>query len=383
MMIAGLLAIGAGTLKIRDVRRRPGEPSLRALCVGLLAFGAAFLVLAPPHTGLVSDLMHLGNGGRLLGNVLTLASAGALQVMMLHLAHPAEAARPRVRVRLIVLAGVAVTMTVLMIVARTENETNFVQRYATYPPITVYQLVYLSYLAVAVVDLIHLSVRYSRHASTMLRVGLRLVAAGGVVCGVHVAYKVLLIGAEWSGRRPPGNESVVAGTIAAAAGVLIAAGTTLPVWGPYAVLPWQRIRQYRSYRRLEPLWRELSAAVPEIMLTSAQAVAGGYRSWAIGIRLYRRVIEIRDAQLLLRSYVDPDVIRAAEARARARGLTGEQLRAEVDAAALAAAVAEVRRTPGPGRPAADPPGEIVGAASLSNESRYLEQVAAAFVAIAR
>jgi hypothetical protein len=206
MVTAGLVSLVAAMLKIRAVRRQPDAPGPKAMCLGLLAFGTAFLVLAPPHTMLISEFLRVPNGGRLLGNLLTLTAAGAMQVMMLHLVHPPPVARQRVRRRLIVVALVAVAMTVLLISARTENVTNFVERYATSTPIAIYQLLYLSCLALAVVDLIHLSIRYSRHVTPMLRTGLRMVATGGIVYALHTTYKMALIVAAWSDRRLPGDE---------------------------------------------------------------------------------------------------------------------------------------------------------------------------------
>ena len=99
MLIAGAASITAGLLKVRDARRHPEQPTLRALAVGLLCFGSAFVILAPPYTIWVSEALHVANGGRLLGNVLTLFSAGAMQVMMLFLVQPREVARPKVRRR--------------------------------------------------------------------------------------------------------------------------------------------------------------------------------------------------------------------------------------------------------------------------------------------
>ncbi len=376
MVTAGLISLVSALLKIRAVRRQPDAPGPRAMCLGLLAFGTAFLVLAPPHTVLISEFLRVPNSGRLLGNLLTLAAAGAMQVMMLHLVHPPPVARQRVRRRLAVITLVALAMTVLLISADTENVTNFVERYATSTPIAIYQLLYLSCLAMAVIDLIHLSIRYSRHVAPMLRTGLRMVATGGIVYALHTAYKMALIAAAWSDSRLPGDESMISTTLAALGGVLIAGGTTLPVWGPRALLPWRLLRQYLSYRRLTPLWRELSAAVPEVRLTQPEA-ATDPAPWTMDIRLYRRVIEIRDAQLLLQPYSDPAAVDAAQEHARRIGLRGAHAQAHVDAVALATGLKRWR-SDGPGVAPIVTEQHDVGDASLTSESRYLEQVAAAF-----
>jgi len=70
-------------------------------------------------------------------------------------------------------------------------------------------------------------------------------------------------------------------------------------------------------------------------------------------RLYRRVIEIADARLLLRPYLDPAVTEAARHAATAQGLHGDQLRATIRATELAAALdAHAAATPCPTPPAA-------------------------------
>lgn len=146
------------------------------------------------------------------------------------------------------------------------------------------------------------------------------------------------------------------------------------MWGPRALRPWRWSRQRRSYRRLEPLWRTLSEAVPQVRL------ADGDDAGDIGLRLYRRVIEIRDAQLLLEPFADADAVARAEEAARARGLAGEPLQAYVEATALATALPRWD----PDRPAAAStasPRKTAGDATLSRETRFLERVAAAFAEI--
>jgi hypothetical protein len=58
----------------------------------------------------------------------------------------------------------------------------------------------------------------------------------------------------------------------------------------------------------------------------------------LNYRLYRRVIEIRDGLLALRSYRDPEVRVQARRCGEAAGLTGDELRAAVAAAQLKAAL---------------------------------------------
>ena len=63
---------------------------------------------------------------------------------------------------------------------------------------------------------------------------------------------------------------------------------------------------WSAYWRLYPLWHLLRQAVPEIELP----LDSGMR-WNIRYRLHRRVIEIRDALLILRPYSIGVIVRLA------------------------------------------------------------------------
>ena len=378
MIVAGLAGLVTCFVKLPYAVRNPDRPALRALCVMLGTFGLAFIVTAPPVTPAVSEALGLPNSGRLIGNALTLISAGALQAMMLFLAHPPDQARPRVRRRLIVLTVALIGMTVALLSGHAADGPNFVSSNAGYPPVVIYELFYLGYLALAITDLLVFSIRYARYSEGALRVGLRLISAGAVAGVFYFVYRVaLLFGGflHWNG----GNESTISALLAGTAGILVAVGATVPLWGRYAALPWHRGRQLLSYRRLTPLWQTLYSAVPEVALTSEQAMTGSYRRGEIGIRLYRRVIEIRDAQLILRAHSDPDAVRRVEQDAVRHGATGERLRATVDAAELVTALRDTGRPSEPDRQRADAsPEPLEGDARLTSESRYLELVAEEF-----
>ena len=130
---------------------------------------------------------------------------------------------------------------------------------------------------------------------------------------------------------------------------------------------------WRALRRLMPLQSALCDAIPE----AASIVVPSGRH-AARIRLYQRVIEIRDAALMLRPYRDPEVASAAALVARAAGITGDELAATIEAAVLAAAVC-VRNA---GRPALNSAGSTGVAPALGlglrSEADWLAAVSRAF-----
>jgi hypothetical protein len=129
----------------------------------------------------------------------------------------------------------------------------------------------------------------------------------------------------------------------------------------------------RALRQLRPLHSVLCEAVPE----ATNAAASGGRS-SPRLRLYRQVIEIRDAALALRRYRDPEVATAVAAAGRAAGLAAAEVTAVVEAAVLADAM-RARNAGCPVRQQADeaalPP---TPGADLRSETAWLVKVSRAF-----
>jgi len=74
-------------------------------------------------------------------------------------------------------------------------------------------------------------------------------------------------------------------------------GSTVPAVGPRLRLPtpYSWLASLRDYRQLYPLWRELAAAAPEIVLNQPPRFPVDVRFW-----LNRRIIEIEDGLRLFR-----------------------------------------------------------------------------------
>ena len=90
---------------------------------------------------------------------------------------------------------------------------------------------------------------------------------------------------------------------------------------------------WSAYWRLYPLWHLLRQAVPEIELPREVGLR-----WNIRYRLYRRVIEIRDAQLILWPYSSTAVAGLAAAMARESGLPSDKAAAIAEAALIRSAL---------------------------------------------
>jgi hypothetical protein len=153
----------------------------------------------------------------------------------------------------------------------------------------------------------------------------------------------------------------------------------MPAWGPRVGLPtllrW--IGRYQTYRELYPLWLALYRSSPEIgLMPPSSSVVDALTLRDLDFRLYRRVIEIRDGRLALRSYLDPQIDAAACKLGQEAGLGTEELPVVIEAASLAAALrAKTEGRPSPGRQTFEAPGW----ADLDSEAAWLRKVTSAYV----
>jgi len=150
--------------------------------------------------------------------------------------------------------------------------------------------------------------------------------------------------------------------------MLILAGLSVPAFG----VAWQNACDLAALRALHGMWRDLVTAVPGV-------TAGSWRQMVTGsvgaprILLIRRTAEIRDAALALRCYVPSGLVTDVRDRLSEHGLSGVSLDAATEACWLELAV-RARLAGGP----ADKPAHVLpGGETLTEEVRWLRQVAAA------
>jgi hypothetical protein len=86
---------------------------------------------------------------------------------------------------------------------------------------------------------------------------------------------------------------------------------------------------WSAHWRLYPLWDALRQAVPEIELPPEPSIRSN-----VSYRLHRRVIEIRDAQLVLKPYSSAEIADQAATAAKSAGLSPAKAAAVVEAAVI-------------------------------------------------
>jgi hypothetical protein len=202
----------------------------------------------------------------------------------------------------------------------TARYTDFPMQYAAHPEVFAYWLIFAVYLGTAFTLIAQLAWRYGRRAGrTPLGCGLLLIAAGMVAGLCYLGYGTAEVAARAAGVQGA-FISTAPGIIQSLFGALIAAvavGSLLPATRRCPLL--RRLVLYWSLRQLYPLWAGLCQAVPGIALDPVPVWAERLDPRNLQMRLYRRVIEIRDGYLALTPVAVPGIeglVRAAAGRDR-------------------------------------------------------------------
>ncbi|MGP3689431.1 MAB_1171c family putative transporter [Streptomyces sp. IBSNAI002] len=242
-------------------------------------------------------------------------------------------------------------------------------------PSLAYWLVLISAHVVANTVCVALCWRYSRRTQSRgLAAGLRLFGLGTALAGLFwFAYLLkALFGSTWAMPALPLLMNVH--------GLLRAAAILVPTLFTFR----RTASDIATAWRLWPLWRDLVQAVPHVALNKPRAGRMVELLWPPvprNLLVYRKVIETRDAILILGEYVAPGALEDARGRVAGRGVP-EQRRT---AAALACVLQEARRAKlagAPGQPgeaaALELPAAIQTSAEggdLAGEARFLVDVA--------
>ncbi|MFJ8776420.1 MAB_1171c family putative transporter [Streptomyces microflavus] len=334
-----LLCFAAYWVRGRGGHRPTGTWAMAAL---LTSFALAFASYAPAVERAVESVVpHVA---RLLSNTFTLTAATAVLAFLFQLNLDRERADRQIRLRVIALA-ISVTGMTAFFVAEQLSGRNPVL-YACYV------LIYISYLGYTAKDFLLQTWAHSKRSTRRSqRWGLRTTSVGCGFALLYAAYKLFALVSIGLGLGLIPDHARCSSPLApfrcafsvsapAVAVLLITVGLTLPA----LLWPLSQLRRRRwernSFTALEPLWREVTSAVPEVVLDPGTTEVDSHD---LDFHLHRRVIEINDCVLALRPYRRTSVRDAAAAEAARRG-TAETPRgeAEVEAAVIAAAVAAKR-----------------------------------------
>ncbi|MFE5859183.1 MAB_1171c family putative transporter [Streptomyces virginiae] len=328
-----LLCFAAYWVRGRGGHRPTGTWAMAALLTSFASYAPAV------ERAVESVVPHVA---RLLSNTFTLMAATSVLAFLFQLNLERERAHRKIRLRVIALGISVAGMTAFFLAEQLTGRSPVL--YACYV------LVHISFLGYTAKDFLLQTWAQSRRSTRRSqRWGLRTTSVGCGFALVYAAYKLFALVSIGLGLGLVPDHArcstpltpvrcAFSVTAPAVAVLLIAVGLTLPA----LLWPLSRLRRRRweqaSFRALEPLWREVTAAVPEVVLDPGHAETGA-DTHDLDFHLHRRVIEINDGVLALRPYRRAAVRDAAAAEVARRGAADTpEGDAEVEAAVIAAAV---------------------------------------------
>ncbi|MGW7821832.1 MAB_1171c family putative transporter [Streptomyces puniciscabiei] len=328
-----------------------------------------WLVSTPAVWAATSRAVGIVNFSGLFTQSCVIVTVVFQQLILLHLSHEPHLAWRKATPRLAALAVILAAMVTLFSMATSvgEKPTTFAVTQARYYP--AYLSVYLLGYAANQIDLLMLTWRYTKIAPTpWLRRGLLTITLAVPVALAYVALRIADIIAGQFGTSGHAWELITSIVVAAGA-VIKTAGWTMPDWGPHLSRLWQRLDRQRAYRELRPLHRELTAQVPEPVLDLDSDID-------LRTRLYRLVVEIRDAQWALRTWMDPAVAEAAKQQGAAAGLASTDLAVTIEATQLKAALRAKARKEQPSAHMSSP--RVAEPPDMAAELAFQRKLARAF-----
>lgn len=348
MVDGAFLVMGTALVSISAAGLRPGvprSPGRTALAASVGTLGVSFLLQSPSARALQDHAVI--NLGQLTGNGTSLVAAFLLQVMVLRVLFDPPVAAARARPWLAALVVALVGMVALFSV------TPAAPARFTSPDapggIVAYYVIFTGYLACTLVSLFALLRRYAEAAADRwLRISLRMYRWSCAAGLAYLAGRLATLFLEPLGVELPAGdgfglvEFLLATVVPGVCFALCLTALAIKAGG-------RRFQYGRAERRLRPLWEAARAARPHAVLPVAPP--GRAR-----LRLYRRVIEIQDAQLAAAELVDASQHRRIADAVRQEGLAGAQAEAVRAAAAFAAGLAALRAGHPPVAEAAAPAG---------------------------
>lgn len=168
-----------------------------------------------------------------------------------------------------------------------------------------YWVILEAYLGAVLITASILFASVARQAPPRLpRLGLWAMAAGTALVALYATAKTALIVAHGAGMPVDFTRFEPVARVFQGTGLLLVLlGLLVPVTRRIR----SAVRAYRSLLVLRPLWTAMRDAFPEVILFSPRrAVIELAGVDDVHLRLYRRVIEIRDGMLALRGFLPPD-----------------------------------------------------------------------------
>ncbi|MFE6049314.1 MAB_1171c family putative transporter [Kitasatospora sp. NPDC056446] len=370
-ILAGLwlTALPAVARFSRSPRRRPAALLLLSVSGAATLSGYGMRRSLDAATG-------IPDGSILAGHLLGVAGVAAVLELAAALTGAGAPTRRGLRAAQLLLAVGAFSLTALFVpVPRELDHPDFGCWQASSPLVVTYELLYQACLATGLAVAGSLVRPRVRTAGTRLHRGALRLIVGGCATGLaYVAVRCWYLLAHGFALPYPLSGPYL-GTVPVllleSALALFGSGLLIPAAYRSAVF----LRRLVRYHRLRPLWALLDRAAPGHVLGRARSpLAEVLDVRGIERKLYRRTIEIRDAQWELAGYVSPAMADAAATGLRAtRRPPGTDTRPATEAVLEAVLLELALRAKPAGLPCTGAPESApwTGEADLDTEARAL------------
>ncbi|MEG3630105.1 MAB_1171c family putative transporter [Streptomyces poriticola] len=298
-LIAAISSYSALVYRLSQARRSWRDGAYRTLVVTLLLQCLTFTMGAVAMSG--DSFLGVGNLAILVMHLSAVAFCVSAQIILLHWATADERAAHKTRIWLVVGVALNTLLTALFLLAdgpgrpASDFDTGSGQ-----PLVLTYLLAFIVSQAVPCVTIFRQCGPYARMTdNTSLRQALRLLSVAAVVLFLYCTARTVNILTAAAGLDI-GVWTVTPSLFSAAGIVILSLSLTMSSWSGSAgrLLDWAH--NYRSYRALYPLWRDLYESSPDIVLEPPGTTSVS----DLNYRLHRRVVEIRDGWRDLRPYID-------------------------------------------------------------------------------
>ncbi|MFI1012576.1 MAB_1171c family putative transporter [Streptomyces sp. NPDC020965] len=302
----------AGTgflLLLKDLRtgwRKPDQrdPALIALALTYLFSSLSYAISLTPVWVRIDGVFGVPNIAVPLAQSCVMLVFGLQASVLAFWTKPPAAAARRARWLLTGAITVILLMATLfsMLTPVSPRPTDFTLYFAHDPIFQAYLLLYMGAYSVAQIYLARVCWKYAGEISDpWISRGLRLIAVGAVITLGYSGIRLsAILGAELGfSVRALEPYAWICGDIGA---TMTQVGYFIPVVASRFLGARSRRRERRHYQKLEGLWQAVSDAEPSIVL-----VEPTNNSTDLAFDLYRRTVEIRDAQIELRPFLDPAV----------------------------------------------------------------------------
>nr|WSZ96864.1 hypothetical protein OH820_15395 [Streptomyces sp. NBC_00857] len=363
-----LVALLALLFKLR-VLRTDRSPAQIGLSANFFFLASTFIISTPAVWVAISEAAGIVNFSGLLSQSSVILSAASQQWVLLHLSHDPHSARRKAVPRIVALAVVLGAMITLFFISTSLHETpdDFAVNHAQYYPL--YLSVYVLGFALNVLDVGIMAWRYAQIAPTLwLRRGLIMIAACIPFASTYSLCRLADIVAGRLGASGQAWEPIAQISVAVAA-ITQMIGWSVPDLGRQLSRIWLRVQHRAAIRQLSPLHAELTKHTECMILDLGSETD-------VRTRLYRLIVEIRDAQWVLRTTMHPSVAEHAAKLAAAAGLEGSEFGATVEASQLKVALRAKAR--GQQLPRLTPSPLTAAPQDLSAELEFQRELARAF-----